>query len=82
MKASDKRDTKAVIYKKYRGKCCYCQVQLRYDDATLDHWLPRALGGDNRRANLRLACESCNSLKDDMHPRQWELLLLTRNQLR
>lgn len=78
MKASDKRNTKAVLYKKYKARCAYCNSQMKYVDATLDHWLPKALGGDNRRENLRLACVPCNTAKGDMHPSDWQATLDAR----
>jgi len=57
--------------------CCYCDVPLkRYGDtswlgATLDHWMPVALGGSSELENLRLCCRRCNNLKADMHPLVW-----------
>lgn len=38
---------------------------------TIDHWLPRCLGGDNKQENLRPACENCNRDKADMLPDEW-----------
>lgn len=54
--------------------CHYCNraVRLRVgresnkpDDATLDHRVPRALGGGNADSNLLLACRKCNEAKED-----------------
>jgi len=39
--------------------------------ATLDHWMPKVLGGSSEIENLRLSCRRCNNLKADMHPRAW-----------
>lgn len=48
--------------------CAYCGVRLTMPgrggiEATLDHVIPRALGGGGYFANLVLACRSCNSSK-------------------
>lgn len=52
--------------------CCYCGKGIKAEaDASLDHLVPRAVGGINSPANLVLACESCNRLKADRHILEW-----------
>lgn len=75
MKSSDKRDAKYELYKKARGHCAYCGKQIAYVDATLDHYMPKSLGGTNRRGNLRLSCKPCNAKKGDMSPSEWTKIL-------
>lgn len=55
----------------YNGACAYCQRQIG-KRGTVDHYLPRALGGGNNRHNLRWCCIACNQAKADMHPSEWE----------
>lgn len=46
--------------------CCeYCGAQARYssDTLTIDHIVPRALGGSSEETNLALACSGCNQHK-------------------
>ncbi len=46
--------------------CQYCGCRLfRISDQTVDHILPRSLGGSNWGENLRAACACCNGLKRD-----------------
>ena len=55
---------------RYR-KCSYCEEQVNvtlgptvvhdWHLATIDHILPRALGGDESIQNIRLACMWCNT---------------------
>lgn len=62
-------------------RCSYCKRPTILNDrtpefwteldATTDHVIPQALGGDNSRANVVLACRTCNQVKDDMLPAQW-----------
>lgn len=49
-------------------KCSYCQVPLTLATMTLDHYVPRALGGGDEESNLMVACFTCNVLKGDTHP--------------
>jgi 5-methylcytosine-specific restriction endonuclease McrA len=60
------------LWETYRGRCCYCTTRMRKAHATIDHYMPKALGGTNERDNLRLACLRCNGLKGAMHPDAWE----------
>ena len=48
-----------------RGCCEYCHSQMRYspDPFSVEHILPRVLGGRNAPANLALSCQGCNNLK-------------------
>lgn len=49
--------------------CRYCR---RNDDPlTIDHVLPRSLGGGDDLANLALACRPCNSSKGARTPQEW-----------
>lgn len=46
--------------------CAICSRFLRYRDAVTDHIIPRGHGGgtrDDRQANLRATCWSCNDEK-------------------
>jgi len=50
-----------------RGQhCCeYCRTQARYsaDSFTVDHIIPRSLGGSTTADNLALCCHGCNQHK-------------------
>lgn len=37
------------------------------DDATIDHLIPRWLGGDKRKSNIVAACRACNSDRGGFH---------------
>lgn len=54
----------------YNGACAYCRRHIG-KRGTVDHYMPRALGGSNHRANLRWCCIACNQAKADMHPDEW-----------
>jgi hypothetical protein len=46
-------------------RCGYCLGEETFMGVslTIDHLIPLALGGSNRRENLWLACRQCNELK-------------------
>ena len=56
-----------AIHKRDKCQCIYCgqKVTLKYALAywTLDHVVPRALGGSNATENLITACPTCNKRK-------------------
>jgi hypothetical protein len=45
--------------------CHYCRESLLAAEATLDHVVPRSLGGRDVLRNLVLACACCNAAKSD-----------------
>lgn len=45
------------------GLCYYCGEPLWSKRENIEHVKPRSLGGDNRWANLVLACSTCNKEK-------------------
>jgi len=47
------------------GQCFYCGAK---DDLTLDHFIPLSRGGNTTRANILVACRSCNASKHDKMP--------------
>lgn len=74
---------RAAIYRRDGNKCAYCGVErLRLGHPvkegvtyaatfTLDHLIPRELGGTNVASNLVSACFRCNSARQDKSLRTW-----------
>ncbi|MEA1950609.1 MAG: HNH endonuclease [Planctomycetota bacterium] len=58
------------IFKRDRYACQYCGRQPAGDELTLDHVVPRALGGESTWDNCVLACVECNSRKADRTPQK------------
>jgi hypothetical protein len=46
--------------------CCFCGRRLSYRTLTLDHVVPRCLGGEDSWENLASACRQCNSRKGSL----------------
>ncbi len=53
-------------------RCYLCKKQLTIKTATLDHVIPRAKKGTNRKSNLKLCCKPCNTAKADSLPGNWD----------
>jgi len=45
--------------------CSYCGKHLEGSDATADHIIAKANGGEDRLDNLIAACRKCNGTKQD-----------------
>jgi len=62
-----RKTTRRRIYMRDDFCCIYCGASA-LDSAvslTVDHVLPRELGGTNAHSNLVTCCKSCNSSKQD-----------------
>ncbi len=56
------------VYRRDTGRCQYCADRLAFDESTLDHVVPRRLGGRSTWENLVLACRPCNQRKGGRTP--------------
>lgn len=61
MKTLSKKLKRAVLFQAQKGKCAICGRSLKLADSTLDHIVPKALGGGGSLANMRLAHGLCNN---------------------
>ena len=78
--SSRRKAEKIAILRKRDGKRCWlCGEKMDFHGprtsaraATLDHVIPRSLGGPNADTNLRLAHRSCNNRRgDDLTEADW-----------
>ena len=63
----DRRERK-MIYHKAEGRCQLCGCKITYDEMSLDHIVPLAMGGEDSLENLQATCEPCNSHKKALLP--------------
>lgn len=52
------------------GLCFYCREKLPAADATADHVVPKALGGDSSEGNLVACCRAINSAFGHASPKE------------
>lgn len=68
------RERKLKIWgSRRRRECHWCGVRLTFDEATVDHRVPRAKGGTDASENLVIACVPCNTEKADKMPLEYAL---------
>lgn len=58
------------IYARDRGLCQYCGKELKRQEITYDHVIPKSQGGDSSWENVVTSCLDCNSHKGGRTPRQ------------
>ena len=62
------KTTRMMIYNQADGRCVLCGRKIKYEDMTIDHIRPTALGGSDSVENLQCTCRTCNTFKDKMLP--------------
>jgi len=70
------RELRKVVGRRDGWRCHYCKAGLSFKTATLDHVVPRALGGTWHSANLRIAWLKCNRAKANQPPHVFHALLM------
>jgi len=58
------------LFKRDEHSCQYCGAELPGSKLQIEHVLPRSKGGPTTWTNCVAACDSCNSRKADMTPKQ------------
>ena len=58
-------ELRRLVAERAQGCCEYCRTQARYssDSFTVDHIIPRSVGGPTTADNLALSCHGCNQHK-------------------
>jgi len=65
------------IYARDKNNCQYCGKKFPLSELSLDHVIPRSLGGGANCENLVCACTSCNAKKGGKTPKQANMDLIT-----
>ena len=74
----DVRLTRRNIHARDRSRCYYCGKRVPTAEITIDHVVPRSLGGRDTWDNLVTACVPCNSRKGGRTPQTANMSLLRR----
>ncbi len=61
MSPTSKRSKTRQLLQQYGNRCCWCGKQMTKSERTIEHLVPKSLGGTNAISNLRLACFTCNN---------------------
>lgn len=65
-------EVRRMIYNNADGRCQLCGRKIMFTDASMDHIIPLALGGEDCESNLQLACKVCNGAKDSYLPDEFQ----------
>jgi 5-methylcytosine-specific restriction endonuclease McrA len=68
--------TRRNLFRRDEGVCQYCGRQVRTQEYSIDHVLPRSRSGATSWENCVLACLRCNAHKGDRTPEEANLRLL------
>ena len=74
----DLRLTKRNIYIRDKYRCQYTGKQLGFDEANIDHVIPRSRGGRNTWSNMVVCTKEINSKKGDRTPSEAGLKLIRK----
>ena len=66
------------IYARDRNLCQYCGKKHPSSELSLDHVIPRSMGGGSMWENVVCACTKCNVKKGGRTPKQAHMKLITK----
>lgn len=66
------------IYARDENKCQYCGKRFSTNELSLDHIIPRSIGGGTTWGNIVCACTGCNAKKGGRTPVQARMKLIAQ----
>ena len=66
------------IYARDKSVCQYCSEKFSNTKLTLDHVIPKSLGGRTTWENIATCCQKCNFEKADRTPHQAKMKLIKK----
>lgn len=67
--------SRKAVFKRDRFSCQYCGKFLKSGQVTVDHVIPKSIGGQSSFTNCVTSCYSCNNKKGNRTPEQANMLL-------
>lgn len=62
------KEVRKMIYHNADGRCVLCGRKITYNNMTMDHIKPLAMGGEDSVENLQCTCSACNLFKGSVLP--------------
>ncbi len=66
------------IFARDRNRCQYCGKRFTTNELSLDHVIPRSMGGKSAWENIVCACAQCNVKKGGRTPQQARMTLIQK----
>jgi 5-methylcytosine-specific restriction endonuclease McrA len=66
------------LFARDRNRCQYCGRRFPTSELSLDHVIPRRMGGENTWENVVCACTECNGRKGGRTPKQAGMQLIAK----
>lgn len=60
-----KSDRRKDIWKKTNGLCAHCGKEVSSTSQTVDHIIPKSMGGGDDQRNLMPLCKRCNGSREN-----------------
>lgn len=70
--------SRKAVFKRDNLSCQYCGKCLKYSQATIDHIVPKSLGGQSTFTNCVTSCIACNNKKGNKMPEQVDMFLQSK----
>lgn len=70
------RFRKRILYNRDNWSCQYCAKKLSIKNITIDHVVPKCMGGKTTWRNCVVCCKSCNRNKGSKSPQEANMRLL------
>jgi len=67
--------SRKLVLRRDEYTCCYCYKKYKHTNLTIDHVIPKSVGGINSFTNCVTACLSCNRKKRNRTPEQAGMVL-------
>jgi 5-methylcytosine-specific restriction endonuclease McrA len=75
---SDVKFNRRNIFARDKNSCQYCGKKFSTNELSLDHIIPRSMGGKSIWENIVCACTACNARKGGQSPKQAGMALITK----
>lgn len=70
MRTQTKQELIELLKSRDGDSCFICRKPFEEEQPTIDHWVPKAVGGSDEIDNLRITHRKCNTEKADRIPNQ------------
>ena len=67
-----KAERHKLVWRKTHGRCAHCGRYPPFELQTIDHFVPKSVGGTNDKRNLIPLCYDCNQARKSIKINPWK----------